>query len=486
MPQPSVSYGGHSEIHHLVPCSKFFGAKYRKAHPPFQAVVCLVEKPEGSSTRSRAVCVDFPALPDLPRPPWLRFIPPTAIDPTTNTAGIDDAADQFREPWASLLPHPCDDPHDLPPTVPHVPRPRSPSPDNLVNTSLSTDLAPTVPRAPLPRPPSPTCSADIDTPSSGPKYVPPRAHILSGVAAYEDSTSAALIPFDLDGSDPRRSRTPARLSSSSPPNIYARPSPSRPRPFGAQWAQPPRPSSRASRRAPADVLPSGSAALPLPRFLPSPAPNPTLVSSPSLRVPLTWLLSAPHHLFSPRLPVCRLGSRPTHGHIPAPFPSQLATPQATVRLPPLSFHLRPRPFSFAPCPPSPLHHSGSRASHRSFHAHLPWQPFPLSCLSCPSPSSSPSPQPLRVHPQDSDASNPHPRPWSTRTPSPRHSSSNLDRNPACGSPQSSNRLRCRACTLARLWSSPPNQAHWRGGMVSSGKLAVFILKDTDQETLLDS
>ena len=152
--------------------------------------------PWGAASR-QAAGADFPSLPDLPRLPWLRFISPTAINPTPDRADIDDAADQFPEPWASPLHSrvPCDDPHDLPPTVPHVPRPRSPSPDNLVNSS-SADLAPTVPHVPRPRSPSPTCAADINTPPPRAKYVPPRAYILSAVAAYEASTAATPILSD--------------------------------------------------------------------------------------------------------------------------------------------------------------------------------------------------------------------------------------------------------------------------------------------------
>ena len=88
----------------------------------------LRQVPWGAPSR-QAAGADFPALPDLPRLPWLRFTSPTAIDPTPDTADIGDAADQFPEPWVSLLHSrvPCDDPLDPPPTVPHVPRPRSSS-----------------------------------------------------------------------------------------------------------------------------------------------------------------------------------------------------------------------------------------------------------------------------------------------------------------------------------------------------------------------
>ena len=131
---------------------------------------------------------------------------------------------------------------------------------------------------------------------------------------------------------------------------------------------------------------------------------------------------------------CTLGSHPSHGHVPTPFSLQPLLPPAMFRLP------------------------SSLLS--SIHAPLTLQPSPLSSLSSPAPSPSPppSPQPLKAHSKDPDTSYPHPRLRPIRTTGPRHCTWNLDRYSACVSPQPSLRLRCRACTYARLWSPSANQA----------------------------
>ena len=207
-------------------------------------------------------------------------------------------------------------------------------------------------------------------------------------------TSLVLV----DSSDSGRSRTKARCLPSPPPNIYARPLPSRSRPLGAKWAQPPRPSSRVSRRAPTDIPSSVSRRAPtdiLSRGVPAPslrAPAPSSSSqgsSPARTTapPRPRPSAASVHVPSPLKP--QFGSPPPPSprlHAPIAAPSALPRPTLlTLPLPPL--WLRPPPLptrpsllappSHTPPPPPFLSQSLSASPPRFVHvANTPQAPPP--------------------------------------------------------------------------------------------------------------
>ena len=212
---------------------------------------------------------DFPARPARPHLPWLRF----------------DHVEDAQEVLSVLTPTaPCGEVHSV----------------------------------------SPGLSSAADTDSHPPsKYISPRAHILARVAAYESS----LLQ---DTSGPRRSRTPARPSTSRGP-----PPPSRsfPHMAGPQLPVPnllvlsgnslPGFPPRASRRAPV-VFPSSAIGTCLvPPARPSAAPDllPIAVPAP----PVDSVPARPPHLL----------------HLPAPLPVSFL-PHPLPPHPPVTTFLPPR------------------------------------------------------------------------------------------------------------------------------------------------
>ena len=242
---------------------------------PFESRALPVHSAASSSNVARLVGTaindfcghdDFPTLPNIPVPQWIRFASPSSDN---------DAQD----PGPLFVPSP----------------------------------------APLPSMESPiSVTSDAPPPSVTPiqgsigKYIPPRAHILTAVSAYEDELSGRA-PHPCPPGRPTRKRLLPPLTS----HPVACPSTSRPRPVGVLWLRPSRPPTP-----PSPSMPARSVTPPSPSH---PSPPPALPHAPTLLAPLgTYPFPAP---------LC-----------PPPLPSP--SPFTTSPLPPL--HPRPLPRRLSP------------------------------------------------------------------------------------------------------------------------------------------
>ena len=407
---------------------------------------------------------------------------------TPSTVYDDDVDDDAQDHFPDLTPP------DLTHTVPHVSRPCPPSPVNLVYSISSTDVLSTAPMAPGPRPPSPSDVIDSGNSPSRGKYIPPRAHILPLVAAYEASSTLQSQAAPSHAAEDI-SRFPS-LSHPSPsfhllspppllshPNIRARPSSSWHRPLGALWVQPSGPSSRVSRRVPVDVpspISASCSALPV---RPSAAPDLFSPTTPATLSPCFPFLPPP----SPDTPL----PNPSRDH-DLPSSPALARPMDTCPSPRSPSRHKTSSDSLLPLPSrdhvvtSPPRARPSLSPDPSLPTALVTPPSPFNpSPSAPSPAPPPSPSPCRptipfdnapktrIRHDHAFGTAPHGRPAHGTV----HGTWTGTHLPCTSSPTQS-----QACAFVWLGPSPSNPnfhgvAVWCRSI--SGRLAVFTFKAAD-------